>query len=328
MIGHDVVRSPSYEVVSNFFADLYVAYHYGEYIRRISWQARHYPVIFYDETAQTESPFNDQNNYYTAFSKGLLVVVAEGAPGRRPETLYLESWRTLGGALTDSTPAYVNSPPQWVAAVNAVFTAWGDSPAANLIDKGIGGQGTYDRVLTFEAKLVSSDWTDFDKVKKNTAGAWTSQKQLTSSLLQAATLTADSYFFFLHLLIALATGDAASQSLAQQIVSASASSVEYPNDTFINQLVYLTLQYLADPMGSYGWGNAQLQSFLKDLESVSLGNDPGSTALKTRLTQHGKVLKSDASYPMTDPYNTTKGFNQRKTDTLAALDKARAAVNT
>jgi hypothetical protein len=128
-------------------------------------------------------------------------------------------------------------------------------------------------------------------------------------------------------LIALATGDTPCQSLALQIVNAATDSPEYPNDIFINQLVYLTLLYLADPMGSYGWNNAQLQSILRDVQSVILANDPASAAIKSSLTQHGKVLNSDASYPMTDPYNPNIGFNQRKTDTLFALEKARAALS-
>ena len=54
---------------------------------------------------------------------------------------------------------------------------------------------------------------------------------------------ADAYFFLLHLLIALTTGDAAARALVERIVSASATSQEYPNDTFVNQLVYLALLF-------------------------------------------------------------------------------------
>ncbi len=147
-----------------------------------------------------------------------------------------------------------------------------------------------------------------------------------TALLQQPTLAAGAYFFLLHLLIALPTGATAAQQLAEQIVSAPASSQEYPNDTFINQLVYLSLLYLADPLGQYGWDNAQLQTAVQNLAGVILATDPASTAIKASLAQHGKVLYSDSAYPMQDPYSPNIGFTQRQTDTLFALDKARQTI--
>ena len=90
--------------------------------------------------------------------------------------------------------------------------------------------------------------------------------------------------------------------------------------------MYLTLIHLADPLGAFGWNNQQLQSALKDLEGAAPGQDPVSVAIRTSLVAHGKVLNTDSAYPMQDPYCPSVGFNQRKTDTLFALDKARAAL--
>ena len=66
---------------------------------------------------------------------------------------------------------------------------------------------------------------------------------------------------------------------------------------------------------------------LNGLEGVIPSADPASTAIKASLVQHGKVLNADAAYPMQDPYSPSVGFSQHVTDTLAALDKARAALN-
>jgi hypothetical protein len=343
MIGHDVVPSPGFGVVNSFmdgldalsvvypslsnstfkgwvdqlfssliatntchncgFADLCVAYSYGQYIDSIGGLDRPGGV-----------PPSDGYNYYVAFSKGL-----QADPDR-----YLGPWKEWGtGNKKDWAPAYPQSPPQWVAAVNAVFAAWGDNPPAKLIDKGNGPD--YDRVQPFERKLVSTDWTDFNKVQTNTAGVWKLQMQTASSLLQPASLTGDAYFFLLHLLIALATGDTACLSLVQHIINAATNSPEYPNDTFINQLVYLSLMHLADPLGPFGWNNQQLQGGFKDLDGSILGQDPASVAVRKSIEAHRKILYSDSAYPMQDPYSPDVGFSQRKTDTLFALDQARQA---
>lgn len=216
------------------------------------------------------------------------------------------------------------SPPTWQSHIQNIANQWGDTPDGNLIDvctQMNGNQACY----SFE-QTVLNGWKSFSAIASQTTSIWQSQHNVVTSLLTPVSVTADTYFFLLHLLIALATGSSSDQQLAQKIVNAEASSHEYPNDTFINQLVYLSLLYLADPLGAYGWNNAQLQSALQDLENVILVTDPASTAIKTSLVQHGKVLNSDASYPMQDPY-TSIGFNQRKTDTLFALDQARQSLH-
>ena len=116
------------------------------------------------------------------------------------------------------------------------------------------------------------------------------------------------------------------QRLAAKILTASASSPEYPNDIFANQLVYLMLITLADPLGNYSWPNAMLQSMVQPLIPAIQHDDPASVALKESLTHHLKVLVSDASYPTQDMYNPNIGFTTRQTDTLAALNRAWATL--
>jgi hypothetical protein len=179
-----------------------------------------------------------------------------------------------------------------------------------------------------QSRFDPTNWTDSDKFVQNLSGTglWEQQSAAVTALLEPATLSGDDYFFLLHLLVALGTSTASDQRLAQQIVDAVANSQEYPNDTFINQLVYLTLMYLADPLGKFAWTNAQLQAQMDLMAGVITSRDPASQAIHTSLLQHQRVLQTDASYPMQDPYSPAIGFTERKTDTLAALDAARTGL--
>jgi hypothetical protein len=232
-----------------------------------------------------------------------------------------------------SVPA---QPPIWQSKVQGVVTRWGDSPPSNMmgVSTDFTGPTTFDEgqqivddldVLT-SAQAVLNNWTAFPTIVGTTTAIGQSQLTSMAALLQPDTLAADAYFFLLHLLLALPAGDEQAQRLAAQVASALATSSEYPNDTFANQLVYLALLYLADPNGSYVWDNAQLQAALHDLEGTILASDPASTALHASLVQHGKLLYTDAAYPMQDPNSPSISFSQRKTDTLFALDKARQAL--
>lgn len=217
-----------------------------------------------------------------------------------------------------SRPQY---PASWKAQIDGLLTAWAQSPPSNII------QTTGNRAIWgFEDAILSAKWTDMAAITPGTAALWAAQSSTANDLLQPASLAADAYFFLLHLLLGLVTGDVSAQALAQRIVSAPTSSVEYPNDTFTNQLIYSSLMYLADPVGSYGWNNQQLQSYVASLEALLVSQSPAAAAIKASLVSHGRVLYSDASYPMVDPYNPAVGFTQRQTDTMYALDQARAIL--
>jgi hypothetical protein len=127
-------------------------------------------------------------------------------------------------------------------------------------------------------------------------------------------------------LIALASGGSMTRALAQDIVAEPAASPEYGNGQFLDQLVYASLMALADPTGVYSLDNQQLQSLLADLAGAITAPDATSAAIKASLLQHGKVLFTDASYPMVDPYNPAVGFDDRGSDTRRALDAARARL--
>ena len=216
------------------------------------------------------------------------------------------------------------NPAGWNQTVTRQLQAWGvtNAPAA-LFQK-----TTFDNYSSALAGLLSpASWSNIEQVKSGVAPVWQSQSTEISTLISAQTLSSASYFFFLHLLTGVVSGDQACQALAQQVVSAPCSSIEYPNDTFINQLIYASLMYMADPLGSYAWNNPQLQAWVTAMAGVVTGTDRASAAIQVSLTNHAKLLNADASYPLQDPYNPSVGFNQRVTDTLYALDQSRANMN-
>jgi hypothetical protein len=231
-------------------------------------------------------------------------------------------------------------PPSWHQTLAGLLASWGESPPGSILAPGLtwnGQQGdgsnwpqvrqAWNEAATLEATVLSAaSWTDFARVLAAIQPVWQAQSATMSSLLQAPSLKADAYFFLLHLLIALGTSTPSDQQLAEQIVNAPTSSPENPNDVFVNQLLYAALMYLADPFGAFDWDNAQLQQLLTDLSNTIVSTDGASTMLKQSLGQHLKVLIADASYPMQDPYNPGIGFTTRQTDTLYALDTARASI--
>jgi len=89
--------------------------------------------------------------------------------------------------------------------------------------------------------------------------------------------------------------------------------------------IYSSLMYLGDPVGAYAWNNQQLRAFVAALGNTVASSDPVSTAIRNSLVKQGKILYVDTAYPLQDP-NSNVLFNVRKTDTLAALDRARSGI--
>ncbi|HEU5328004.1 MAG TPA: hypothetical protein VFU78_07920 [Thermomicrobiales bacterium] len=244
-------------------------------------------------------------------------------------------FRTPGGGFTspwDCNYHYAawprpGTPPAWRDAVNQLFESWGDTPPANVINTSGGIQDVVAVKAAQRAMITLARWTDANQVRVSTSALWTVQATAFGSLLAQPALDRDTFLFLLHLCVALGTATAATQQRVARVVSFGTDSPENPNDTFADQLVYFILMYLGDPRGKFGWANSRLQSFVHDLMAVILNTDPGSAALHTALDQQLKVLVSDASYPLQDPYNPGTGFNVRQTDTLAALNRAWAQMH-
>ena len=171
-------------------------------------------------------------------------------------------------------------------------------------------------------------WTDFNEVARSSPGLWATQSSDLSALLKASGDLADSSaIYLLFLLTGLCSSPTPSDvELVAKIGTFVTSSPEYPNATFADQLVYLTLMLWADPRGNYQWTNAQVDARVHDLiGAVTTGNAAAQIMSKT-LTTQAAILKSTSSYPMVDPYNPSIGFDQRKSDTLFAIGKAWASL--
>jgi hypothetical protein len=179
-----------------------------------------------------------------------------------------------------------------------------------------------DQQIKIEQDVVDpAHWNDARKLSALIDGIVAQQAKSAHAIVNAKSMKAGDAIPLLHQLIAMVTSSqAADVRLAGTLVSTVAPSNEYPNDTFINQLVYYVLMQLADPIGNFGLSNAQLQTFMKSLTLRT--KDPGSAAIEKSLDTHFRILFSASSYPMVDPYVPSIGFTVRQTDTLAALNAA------
>jgi hypothetical protein len=175
---------------------------------------------------------------------------------------------------------------------------------------------------------VLSNWSDCGRVFTAMAAVWRSQQDTVAAMLAPQTLDGSQYFYLLHLLIAVASGTAAMRGFANRIVGfrTDPDAPEYPNDVFINQLVYAVLLECADPNGDFVLNNLDLQWLMTELAGCITAPDDCSQAIKASLQRHRKVLFADSAYPMQDPEYPAVGFGTRKADTLNVLDKARAAL--
>jgi hypothetical protein len=211
-------------------------------------------------------------------------------------------------------------------AISSVMNQWGSIPPATLIQT-YPAASNYASLERFGmSRFDPSNWTDAVKLTSSLAGISTAQSDTLTTLLKQDTPDPGTWLFLLYLLAAQGNSIPKDQQRAATILATHANSVEYPNDTLINQLVYYILMYWADPLGTFGWTNAKLQDVVKVLGNAVMGQDPASVAVRNSIEAHGKILCSDSAYPMQDPYSPNIGFDQRKTDTLFALDKAWTAV--
>ena len=139
-------------------------------------------------------------------------------------------------------------------------------------------------------------------------------------------VTGDQCPFFLYLLLALTSSAAQSeQALVQKISNTSANSEENANANLAQQLIYFTLMYLSNPLG-LGWAHDQILAWIRALIAAVPTNNASAT-LAPVLTAQAKLLVSASCYPMVDPYNPSIGFNQRYSDTLAAINLAWTNLN-
>lgn len=221
-----------------------------------------------------------------------------------------------------------SAPQVWHDAVQAVPTTAPSS--ANPPSTIIWFPASSDEAWTYRASIIAYEldlfdptkWTDAGLVAQHTTALWTWQSADLANLSSTTPLTDQMCLYLLYLLVGLCTSpNPADLNRVNTLANMDTNSIEYPNDTFIDQLTYYALMAWVDPKGPYQWTHDKLASNLTALAALP-NQDPGSVLLQRTFTQQLAVLNSSPSYPMLDPYNPAIGFPQRKTDTLAALAQA------
>ncbi|HZV71085.1 MAG TPA: hypothetical protein VFG10_16135 [Saprospiraceae bacterium] len=216
---------------------------------------------------------------------------------------------------------------EWRAQLQAVLTSWGDTPPTTYIE--LGAKLEDKTVPATSSKTKLDTWSGENQMPaKAIAPFETAVNGIITSILKETSLSPDSYFFLLHLIIGLATSNTVDHQRATKIVKCITSSNEYPNDAFINQLMYMILMILIDPIGTYRFNHDQLKAAMNDLLSAITSTDETSKMIIQSIQNSLAILNADPSYPMQDPYNPSIGFNTRKADTLEALDGARKSLST
>ncbi|HEU5326451.1 MAG TPA: hypothetical protein VFU78_00075 [Thermomicrobiales bacterium] len=184
------------------------------------------------------------------------------------------------------------------------------------------------QTYSFEYGLFTPDkWTGAGQVKTGAPALWTAQAGDLAATMQATALTDAMCLYLLYLLVGLCTSPRASDlTTVATVANLVTNSVENPNDTFIDQLVYYALMAWVDPRGTYQWTHDQLTAQLQAFSASVSNGDPASQLVTRTLQQQTSVLNSTSSYPMTDPYNPSISFPVRRTDTLAALNQTWATL--
>jgi len=252
-----------------------------------------YMYYLFVATSQCFDCFNSTSQYYPAFATGASSDQEKMWDDCRSPTV--GPWSRPG------------KPDVWSTAINNTFTAWGGNGVPADLNLGL-------------ELFKTAKWTNVQDQKTTIAPLWASQAAALTDLQSQTALDDDECVFLLYLLCSLTTGDTTQQRLVQTITSFATNSLELPNDTFINTLVYYVMTVWVDPLGNYGFNSDQIKGTLNNLNGVLVNTDAGTQAIKACIGKNLKILNAAPTYPMTDPYNPNIGFNSRKSDILDAIN--------
>lgn len=235
------------------------------------------------------------DQFYTAFAKG-----AASDPELRWDDCKQDTVGPWGRP---------SKPDSWSAAINNTFTAWGTGGVPGVLSAG-------------ESLFKTSNWTNVQSLKPALASLWVKEAGALADLQNQPALDDDACIFLIYLLCALPTGGVSGQQSVQTIASFATTSMELPNDTFIDALIYYLMMLWVDPLGRFGFNSDGIRGTLNTLNDVLINNDAATQVIKTAIGKNLKILNAIPTYPMTDPYNPTIGFTTRKSDMLEALNSA------
>ena len=237
--------------------------------------------------------------------------------------MYSWRWRDAGDQDNYFGPAYPRSvaPDGWRAASDKLFTDWGNNPPEKYIIKGGGNEMSKYATYRAHSKKEVDAWITANKTKLSTSrnSSWTLQETAATAIMSKEQLTASDYFFFFHLFVASASGNANSQALVKKIYDKKETSIVYKNETFTNHLIYVVLLFLCNPNDRYQWSNEKLRSFVQSTKDNIPATDEVSVAIKTGLEKFDALLSRNDGFP----FAARGDFNNRLVNTLGKLDKMR-----
>ena len=219
---------------------------------------------------------------------------------------------------TPGKPSGGNPANDWASSINKTFNTISNNPPNSLFQTS--GSNYNGFVATQSGTIDPENWKNNGEFKKSVSQLWNDQFKALNDM-KSGKLDYDQCVFLLYLMIGLDTGSKAHQDAVNTITSASCSSREKRNSTFANNLIYLILMILANPLGHYAQSNTEIQKLINDLIELIVSTTPGSKAIKDALGVEAKILKASNGYPMSDPYNPETGFNTRMSDVLDALNQ-------
>jgi len=217
--------------------------------------------------------------------------------------------------------------PTWKADLDTVLKKWQFDPPGTFIDPGTKLGDKYAPARAAEAKLIK--WGGENNVPRKAIEPMEALlKDTVKVMMKESSLSVDSHLLLLHLLICLANSNGDDRNMAARIVNLRTDSMEYQNDIFINQLIYLVLISLIDPKGIYKQKNEKIISKMEEIRNYIVRTDGAAQAIKQSISESIDMLNADPSFPMQDANNPNIQFSSRKTDTLEALDVARKSFTT
>jgi hypothetical protein len=153
---------------------------------------------------------------------------------------------------------------------------------------------------------------------------WDLQWQDLQAMHALDNLDNGSYFYLLHLLIGLSSGNNKMADYVARLTKARTSTEAYPEETFINQLTYLVLMYLGDPNEpgeKYCLNNDSMRAMFNELKSVIHAVKPGANAVQQSIKKQLRQMDVLSFYPMLDQECTVFTLAERKAMTRNSLLK-------
>ena len=206
----------------------------------------------------------------------------------------------------------INAPKIWKDKNEKLKNDWINSPPHTIIGIKAGKKDT-----THQEVMLSQLWNTAKPSIQNNKALWNKQPGVLQEMKKYdsdAELTAENYLFFFHLLVGLImTNDITPQ--IRNLTFETAGSDEYPDDTFLNQLIFLVVLLLANPKGDFRFSNQQLIDFLTTIQGFVASSPKLDEAFKTGLRKNLNRLNVDDHYPY-----AKDNYENRMADTVNALN--------